>query len=316
MRSPSQRPLGAYEHSVSTLVASKLLTQPTQPMSPELTMPRTPAVLSRSSNNVAGPVHSPLGRRVAQDQLESAPAPAPYSNSTPALARQAHHASTFRRSKVVLLPALAVVLVSAARGLTLCRALLAPAMLRANGRVRPIGHRPEHEPAAAAADDTGFARFLRETMVWRRVDFVLMGVTTMTLKKRKTGPGTGVAAPAAGASSPHPQITPAPMNSAPENPSAGASYLHLDPERIAQTAAAVSAQLLAMFPDSGIGRVSRELAALAADTAGRVDAITRPHWPVRITAWLLSALVLGLSVVAPVYIQLLIQVRKIGRAHV
>ena len=95
-------------------------------------------------------------------------------------------------------------------------------------------------------------------------------------------------------------------------PMNGQRYSRLDPQRIAETALAISARLRAAFPESGIGLVSQELAALSGETAAKVSAIARAHWPVRIGAWTVSA-VIGLgTIVLPTFLRIRTEVDGIS----
>ncbi len=76
-------------------------------------------------------------------------------------------------------------------------------------------------------------------------------------------------------------------------------YRELDPQRIIATAQSLSRRIAERFPNSGLSRVSQDLAAFAADSEARLEALRRPHWPIRLAvgagvAAILAVAVLGL----------------------
>jgi hypothetical protein len=72
-------------------------------------------------------------------------------------------------------------------------------------------------------------------------------------------------------------------------------YRALDAGRIVETADVLSRRIEERFPDSGLGRLSRELLAIARTTAERVQTVKRPHWPTRL---LVAATIAGMVVLA------------------
>jgi len=63
-------------------------------------------------------------------------------------------------------------------------------------------------------------------------------------------------------------------------------YRSLDPVRVVETADTLRRRIETRFPDSGLSRVSTELAAVAAEAADRARWLARPHWPLRLLAGL------------------------------
>lgn len=70
-------------------------------------------------------------------------------------------------------------------------------------------------------------------------------------------------------------------------------YRHLNAERIVETIAVLQGRIDARFPGSGLGRVCRELAQIAAKARERAAWIARPIIPLRIAAALLSLLIVA-----------------------
>jgi hypothetical protein len=79
-------------------------------------------------------------------------------------------------------------------------------------------------------------------------------------------------------------------------------YRELDPQEICTTADALSRRIDARFPQSGLGRVARELRALAGHTHARVERLRHPHWPLRIAVWSAAALLVAAALAAPIFI--------------
>ena len=69
-------------------------------------------------------------------------------------------------------------------------------------------------------------------------------------------------------------------------------YRNLDPVRVVETADTLHRRIETRFPDSGLGRVSAELAAVAGEAAQHSRWLARPHWPLRLLAGLTIALLL------------------------
>lgn len=70
-------------------------------------------------------------------------------------------------------------------------------------------------------------------------------------------------------------------------------YRHLNAERIVETIAVLQGRIDARFPGSGLGRVCRELAQIAAKARERAAWIARPIIPLRIAAAVLSLLIVA-----------------------
>lgn len=70
-------------------------------------------------------------------------------------------------------------------------------------------------------------------------------------------------------------------------------YRHLDPARIVETAASLRQRITERFPDSGLSRVATELCAVTGEAAAVSAWLARPHWPLRIAAWLALLLIAG-----------------------
>lgn len=72
--------------------------------------------------------------------------------------------------------------------------------------------------------------------------------------------------------------------------------LHLDPERILNTAQKLSLRVEERFPGSSIANLSRELAKVAGATVVQVDRARRPNIGLRVAAWILIGLGLVLAI--------------------
>jgi hypothetical protein len=71
--------------------------------------------------------------------------------------------------------------------------------------------------------------------------------------------------------------------------------LTLDPERIVETVARLQARIHERFPEAGLGRICRQLLAVAEDARARTEAIARPIIPLRAgIAVLILLIVIGL----------------------
>lgn len=75
-------------------------------------------------------------------------------------------------------------------------------------------------------------------------------------------------------------------------------YRSLNPEKIVETIEALSRRIDERFPDSGLGRVCRELLMVAGESQERSAWIARPHRSLRVLTWLLLLImVAGLAVI-------------------
>ena len=75
-------------------------------------------------------------------------------------------------------------------------------------------------------------------------------------------------------------------------------YRSLDSEKIVETVGTLCQRIDERFPGAGLGRVCRELSAVAGEAQKRSAKIAQPHMVLRIISWLLVALiVVGLGVV-------------------
>ena len=75
-------------------------------------------------------------------------------------------------------------------------------------------------------------------------------------------------------------------------------YRSLDPEKIVETVGALCRRIDERFPDSGLGRVCRELLTVAGESQERSAWIARPHRSLRVITWLLLIImVAGLAVI-------------------
>ena len=59
-------------------------------------------------------------------------------------------------------------------------------------------------------------------------------------------------------------------------------YRALDPAAILATCGTLSSRIAERFPESGLSRVSNELLTIARESSEQIDALRRPHWPLRI----------------------------------
>jgi hypothetical protein len=71
-----------------------------------------------------------------------------------------------------------------------------------------------------------------------------------------------------------------------------AGYRRLDEARIVDTLTRLRDRIDERFPGSGLGRVSRELLAVAREATACVEYLRRPHWPVRISIGIAIAVML------------------------
>ncbi len=75
-------------------------------------------------------------------------------------------------------------------------------------------------------------------------------------------------------------------------------YRSLDSEKIVGTVGTLGRRIDERFPDSGLGRVCRELLTVAGESQERSAWIARPHRSLRVFTWLLGIImVAGLAVV-------------------
>lgn len=75
-------------------------------------------------------------------------------------------------------------------------------------------------------------------------------------------------------------------------------YRSLNPEKIVETIEVLCRRIDERFPDSGLGRVGRELLTVAGESQERSAWIARPHRSLRVITWLLLLImVVGLAVI-------------------
>lgn len=70
-------------------------------------------------------------------------------------------------------------------------------------------------------------------------------------------------------------------------------YRSLDSEKIVETVAALCGRIDERFPDSGLGRVCRELLTVAGESRERSAWIAKPQRSLRVITWLLVVVMLG-----------------------
>ena len=80
-------------------------------------------------------------------------------------------------------------------------------------------------------------------------------------------------------------------------------YHRLDASKIISTAQSLSKRIAERFPDSGLGRVSQELLAVATASEADLERLQRPHWPIRIIAGAVFVVFLGVAVAAALTIR-------------
>lgn len=80
-------------------------------------------------------------------------------------------------------------------------------------------------------------------------------------------------------------------------------YRTLDAARIASTIETLERRIGERFPESGLRKVTAELLGIARVTATRVEAIARPHWPVRVAVIVAAIGLLAIVVVAAMSIR-------------
>jgi hypothetical protein len=76
-------------------------------------------------------------------------------------------------------------------------------------------------------------------------------------------------------------------------------YRRIDPQLVHETIVALEARIGHSFPQSGLRKVAQEFVEVSADTAGRIDRIQRRSTIVRIVAWLLSIVIIGILTTLP-----------------
>jgi hypothetical protein len=69
-----------------------------------------------------------------------------------------------------------------------------------------------------------------------------------------------------------------------------AAFRLLDAAKILATLSRLRDRILERFPDSGLGRLAGELVTLGGETVRQVEYLRRPHWPIRLSAAALIAL--------------------------
>ena len=79
-------------------------------------------------------------------------------------------------------------------------------------------------------------------------------------------------------------------------------YRELDSREICKTAEALCRRIDARFPDSGLGRVARELRSLAGQTQARIEKLRRPPWGLRVAVWSAVAVLVTAGLAAPIFI--------------
>jgi hypothetical protein len=80
-------------------------------------------------------------------------------------------------------------------------------------------------------------------------------------------------------------------------------YRQLDPQQIHDTALTLERRISERFTGSGLSQVACELVAIAQETKSRIEALRSPHWGLRIGAWTAVLALVGIAVVAPVFVQ-------------
>ena len=81
--------------------------------------------------------------------------------------------------------------------------------------------------------------------------------------------------------------------------SSASSYSQLDADKVLETLGALRARIAERFPERGLNKVCAELEAVCGRSRERIQWIARPNWPLRITRYLLLAIIL-VGVVATV----------------
>lgn len=89
-------------------------------------------------------------------------------------------------------------------------------------------------------------------------------------------------------------------------------YRSLNAESIVSTAERLCSRIEERFPDSGLGRVSRELLRVARESVARAEWLRRPCWIVRAAVCVTIAAILASGIFAAVSIRVSIQIREIA----
>lgn len=76
-------------------------------------------------------------------------------------------------------------------------------------------------------------------------------------------------------------------------------YRHLDAQRIVATIHALEQRIQERFPDSSLGKLTRDLRQVADETLSRIEEIQRPHLILRVAVWTLSAAIVVLLIQVP-----------------
>lgn len=72
------------------------------------------------------------------------------------------------------------------------------------------------------------------------------------------------------------------------------NYRQLDPQEIVATVRVLQGRIEGRFPDSGLGKVASELLHVAQENVARTEWIQKPHFPLRLTAAILSLVIIVL----------------------
>lgn len=76
-------------------------------------------------------------------------------------------------------------------------------------------------------------------------------------------------------------------------------YRHLDAQHIVATIHALEQRIQERFPDSSLGKLTRDLRQVADETLSRIEEIQRPHLILRVAVWTLSAAIVVLLIQVP-----------------
>ncbi|MEO8337787.1 MAG: hypothetical protein ABI664_22615 [bacterium] len=95
-------------------------------------------------------------------------------------------------------------------------------------------------------------------------------------------------------------------------PNSIAHYRRLDDTQIVATIARLRDRIEERFPGYGLGKVSRELLALAEESSEVVDYLRRPNWPLRIVVGIVIATIFGVLGVMATTIHLPTQVDRLA----
>jgi hypothetical protein len=86
-------------------------------------------------------------------------------------------------------------------------------------------------------------------------------------------------------------------------PASGTGYRRLDEAQIVPTIDRLRDRIEERFPGAGLGRVAGELHTMAREATACVAYLRRPHWPLRIAAWLAIAVMLVVLVALAVTVK-------------